>query len=123
MLPNVPAFAVAFLGILRAGAVAVPLNPQFKEAELDFHFRECGVRALITDVRGAAVAGRLDDPPELLADLGALIDEGGAPRRRRGSTTTRSSSTHRVRPGARSACRARTGTCAPRRTATWLRSA
>ena len=39
VLPNVPAFPIAFLAILRAGAVAVPLNPHFKEAELEFHFR------------------------------------------------------------------------------------
>ena len=40
VLPNVPAFVIAFLAILRAGAVVVPLNPHFKEAELEFHFRE-----------------------------------------------------------------------------------
>ena len=82
VLPNVPAFAVAFLAILRAGAVVVPLNPHFKEAELEFHFRECGVKAVITDEVGvdgcAAVAGRLEDPPEMIVDLEPLIAEGGA---------------------------------------------
>ncbi len=81
-LPNVPAFAVAFLGILRAGAVVVPLNPQFKEAELEFHFRECGVEVVITDATGAggcaAVAGRLDDPPEVLVGIESLVEQGGA---------------------------------------------
>jgi long-chain acyl-CoA synthetase len=80
VLPNVPAFAVAFLAILRAGAVVVPLNPHFKEAELEFHFRECGVQAVITDEAGEpgcrSVAARLDDPPELLVDLDSL--EGGS---------------------------------------------
>ncbi len=79
LLPNVTAFAVGFLGILRAGAVAVPLNPQFKEAELEFHFRESGARAVITDVSGAAVAGGLDNPPEAITDLGPLIEEGATP--------------------------------------------
>jgi long-chain acyl-CoA synthetase len=78
ILPNVPAFAVAFLAILRAGAVVVPLNPHFKEAELEFHFRECGVRAVITDEAGEpgcrSVAERLDAPPELLVDLDSLED-------------------------------------------------
>jgi long-chain acyl-CoA synthetase len=80
VLPNVPEFALAFLAIVRAGAVVVPLNPHFKEAELEFHFRECGVKAVITDETGAAgcaaVAGRLEDPPEMLVDLEPLIEEG-----------------------------------------------
>jgi long-chain acyl-CoA synthetase len=79
VLPNVPAFPIAFLAILRAGAVAVPLNPHFKEAELEFHFQECGVRAVITDETGEpacrSVAQRLDPAPELIVDLDAL--EGG----------------------------------------------
>src|SRR5919107_1654488 len=81
VLPNVPEFVVAFLAILRAGAVVVPLNPPFKEAELEFHFRECGVKAVITDEAGEpacrSVAERLEAPPELLVDLDSL--EGGAP--------------------------------------------
>ena len=44
VLPNVPAFPIAFLAILRAGGIVVPLNPQFKEAELEFYFGECGVK-------------------------------------------------------------------------------
>jgi long-chain acyl-CoA synthetase len=80
VLPNVPAFPIAFLALLRAGAVVVPLNPHFKEAELEFHFRDSGVRAVITDADGEpgcrSVAERLDSPPELIVDLDAL--EGGA---------------------------------------------
>ena len=80
VLPNVPTFPIAFLAILRAGAVVVPLNPHFKEAELEFHFRECGVKAVITDEAGEpgcrSVAERLDAPPELIVDLDSL--EGGA---------------------------------------------
>jgi long-chain acyl-CoA synthetase len=83
LLPNVPAFVVAFLAILRAGAVVVPLNPHFKEAELEFHFRECGAKAVITDEVGsevcAAVAGGLEDPAEVIIDLAPLIEEGGTP--------------------------------------------
>jgi long-chain acyl-CoA synthetase len=76
VLPNVPAFPIAFLALLRAGAVVVPLNPHFKEAELEFHFRDSGVRAVITDVDGEpgcrSVGEQLDSPPELLVDLDAL---------------------------------------------------
>jgi long-chain acyl-CoA synthetase len=54
LLPNGPAFAIAFLAILRLGAVAVPLNPQSKQAELSFCFRDCGVRAVLSDERDIA---------------------------------------------------------------------
>jgi long-chain acyl-CoA synthetase len=83
VLPNVPDFVIGFLAILRAGGVVVPLNPHFKEAELEFHFRECGVRAVFTDEAGAdacaAVAGRLDPAPELFTSIDPLVEEGGTP--------------------------------------------
>jgi long-chain acyl-CoA synthetase len=83
VLPNVPDFVIAFLAILRAGGVAVPLNPHFKEAELDFHFRECGVRAVIADDTAAeacaAVAGRMERPPEVFGSIQPLLDDGGPP--------------------------------------------
>ncbi|MEK6327867.1 MAG: AMP-binding protein [Actinomycetota bacterium] len=83
VLPNVPAFAIAFLGILRAGAVVVPLNPQFKEAELEFHFAESGVKAVITDENGMdgcrAVGERLAQPIALLTADALLEDRGPAP--------------------------------------------
>ena len=35
MLPNVPAFPIAFYGALAAGAIVVPMNPLLKEREVD----------------------------------------------------------------------------------------
>jgi long-chain acyl-CoA synthetase len=82
VLPNVPEFVIGFLGVLRAGGVVVPLNPHFKDAELEFHFREGGVRAVITDSDGApacaGVAARLESPPEVMPSIEPLIEEGGA---------------------------------------------
>ncbi|EGD54065.1 long-chain-fatty-acid--CoA ligase [Gordonia neofelifaecis] len=37
MLPNVPEFAILFYGILRAGAVAVPMNPLLKSREIAYY--------------------------------------------------------------------------------------
>ena len=37
MLPNVPQFAAAYYGILRAGAVVVPMNVLLKSREVAFH--------------------------------------------------------------------------------------
>ena len=52
VLPNAPAFVDRLPGDRTLRAVAVPLNPHFKEAELAFCLRDCGVRAVITDVTG-----------------------------------------------------------------------
>ncbi|MCK8642347.1 long-chain-fatty-acid--CoA ligase [Mycobacterium colombiense] len=46
MLPNTPAFAVAFYGILRRGAVAVPINPLSKAREIEFFLTNTGAKAL-----------------------------------------------------------------------------
>lgn len=46
-LPNCPQFMIAFLGILRAGAVHVPINPMFRTQELAYEIRDAGVTALV----------------------------------------------------------------------------
>jgi long-chain acyl-CoA synthetase len=83
VLPNVPDFAVAFLGILRAGGIVVPLNPQFKEAELEFYFGECGVKAVVADETSApacqGVAARMESGPDVFISLEGLVGEGAPP--------------------------------------------
>ncbi len=46
-LPNCPQFVVAMLGVLRAGAVHVPINPMFKEHELRHELTDAGVEVLL----------------------------------------------------------------------------
>jgi long-chain acyl-CoA synthetase len=58
-LGNVPAFPVAYFGVLRAGLVAVPLNPGYTHDELAHVLGDSGARALVVDGAGAATAGRL----------------------------------------------------------------
>jgi long-chain acyl-CoA synthetase len=43
--PNVPSFAVAYYGILKAGAVVVPLNILLTEREIAYHLADSGARA------------------------------------------------------------------------------
>ena len=47
-LENSPQFAIAYYGTLRAGGVAVCLNPMHKTVELLHEFEDSGARALIT---------------------------------------------------------------------------
>ena len=63
-LPNIPQFLIAYFGILKAGAVAVPLNVMLKPPEIAFQLSDSGVKLLITwgqilghAVKGAEVAG------------------------------------------------------------------
>ncbi|MFD9667420.1 long-chain fatty acid--CoA ligase [Rhodococcus sp. NPDC059968] len=56
MLPNTPAFALAFYGILRSGAVAVPMNPLLKSREIEFYLSNTGATALFATPAFAAEA-------------------------------------------------------------------
>jgi long-chain acyl-CoA synthetase len=46
MLPNVPEFAVVYYGVLRAGAVVVPMNVLLKEREVAFYLGDSGAEML-----------------------------------------------------------------------------
>jgi len=46
MLPNVPHFVVAYYGILRAGAIAVPLNVLNKRREIEYYLRDSGAKLI-----------------------------------------------------------------------------
>jgi long-chain acyl-CoA synthetase len=47
MLANVPEFAVAYYGILRAGGVVVPMNPLLKAREVEFYLADSGAALLL----------------------------------------------------------------------------
>jgi long-chain acyl-CoA synthetase len=46
MLPNVPEFAVAYYGVLRAGGVVVPMNPLLKAPEVKYYLSDSGAKYL-----------------------------------------------------------------------------
>jgi long-chain acyl-CoA synthetase len=48
LLPNCPQFIVALFGALKAGAVAIPLNPAYVPRELAMQFADAGVETVIT---------------------------------------------------------------------------
>ena len=79
MLPNVPAFPIAFYGALGAGAVVVPMNPLLKSREVAYHLSDSGATVLFawhtaTDEadKGAAETGtRVIEVAE--SDLSSLL--------------------------------------------------
>ena len=66
-LPNLPQFAVAYFGILKAGCVAVPMNPLYKAGEVGYVLRDSGARLMVT------WAGSLDEAAKGAAEAG--VDE------------------------------------------------
>ena len=79
MLPNVPAFPIAFYGALGAGATVVPMNPLLKNREVAYHLEDSGAKVLfawheaaVEAAKGAAGTGvqvlQVDEP-----GMGALL--------------------------------------------------
>jgi len=68
MLPNVPYFALAYYGVLRAGGVVVPMNVLLKGRETAFYLQDPEARALIAwgDFEEAARAGADEAGAELV---------------------------------------------------------
>ena len=66
-LPNIPQFLITYFGVLKAGAVAVPMNVLLKGPEVAFYLGDSGAKILVTFVgfieeaaKGAAAAGLKD---------------------------------------------------------------
>jgi long-chain acyl-CoA synthetase len=80
MLPNVPAFPIAFYGALAAGAVVVPMNPLLKEREVSYYLSDSGARAVVAwhAAAGEAAKGAADAGAQMIAaerpDLSGLLD-------------------------------------------------
>jgi len=61
MLPNVPEFAFAYYGVLRAGGVVVPMNPLLKQREVEHYVTDSGAALVLDDV--AALPGDAEPHP------------------------------------------------------------
>src|SRR5262249_3872630 len=47
MLPNIPAFPIAMMGIVRAGAVQVNVNPLYTPRELEHQLKDAGAETIV----------------------------------------------------------------------------
>jgi long-chain acyl-CoA synthetase len=68
MLPNVPYFPVCYYGILRVGAVVVPMNVLLKRREVGYYLDDPGAKLLFAwhGFRDAAEAGAAETGAELI---------------------------------------------------------
>ncbi|GAN78543.1 AMP-binding protein [Acidisphaera rubrifaciens] len=65
-LPNCPQYTIGFLGILKAGAIVVPVNPLVKAVEFEHYLRDSGATALIVQDRLHPIAQQAGLPPLVL---------------------------------------------------------
>jgi acetyl-CoA synthetase len=91
MLPRVPAWYAAMLGVIRIGAVAMPGTNQLTSRDIGYRIRSAEAVAAITDLGGAAKVDAIEEPlaslrwrissggdaPEGWSDLDALIKQAG----------------------------------------------
>jgi long-chain acyl-CoA synthetase len=75
-LPNRPEFAYAFFGVLRAGLVAVPVNPAYTARELRHQLGDSGASVLVTTAAIWSTLGEVRD--ELPALRRAYTVDGAA---------------------------------------------
>ncbi|MFE5508078.1 AMP-binding protein [Amycolatopsis japonica] len=52
VLQNIPQFVLALLGAWKAGGIVVPVNPMYRERELQHVFEDAGVRAVVCSQSG-----------------------------------------------------------------------
>ena len=64
LLPNIPAFAAAYYGALRLGAIVVPLNFLLKRDEVAHRLADCGTRMVVTLPARDDVSIQRVDPAE-----------------------------------------------------------
>ncbi|MFJ8913096.1 AMP-binding protein [Amycolatopsis sp. NPDC102389] len=77
MLPNVVHWPVVWLAVLKAGAVAVPINSSYRRADLDFVLRDSGARVVFTDAdRSDLIAGVVAGEDIRVVDI---ADDGAEP--------------------------------------------
>ncbi|MFC8384840.1 class I adenylate-forming enzyme family protein [Nocardia sp. NPDC057272] len=69
MLPNVVQWPVAWLAILKAGAVTVPVNSSYQRADLEFVLQDSGARVLFTDAEHTALVDEVRAANIDLADV------------------------------------------------------
>jgi long-chain acyl-CoA synthetase len=82
-------FVVTYFGVLRAGRVAVPLNPAYSAAELDFAVADAEARLVVTEGLDLDREGSGGPLPEVAAhDLAVLLYTSGTSGRPKGAMLT-----------------------------------
>jgi long-chain acyl-CoA synthetase len=65
-MQNCPQYIIAHYGIQRLGGIVVPLNPMYKESELEFLLNEANIKGIVA---GQELYGRIKEVQGLVKDL------------------------------------------------------
>lgn len=63
---NIPEFAIAYFGTLRAGAVAVPINPSYTSFEINHILASSGAQLVVTDTLAHAAVAATEASAEIV---------------------------------------------------------
>jgi long-chain acyl-CoA synthetase len=74
MLSNTPEFAIVYFGVLRAGAVVVPMNPLLKSREVGYYLGDSGARLMFV---GQAFAPEAQSGAKQAGADAIVVDPGG----------------------------------------------
>jgi long-chain acyl-CoA synthetase len=79
MLPNVPAFPIAFYGTLAAGGVVVPMNPLLKSREVAYYLGDSGAKVMFAwqPVAGEAAKGAAEAGAQVIEVADPLLTLAG----------------------------------------------
>ena len=78
MMPNLLAFPIAFLGIVRAGAAQVNVNPLYTARELEHQINDAGVEIIIVYTGVSATVAEVVAKTGLKTVVGVGLDDGRA---------------------------------------------
>ncbi len=79
MLPNIPQFVLAYFAILKAGAVVVAINPQYKSREIEFQLKDSGILTIIALADSYSLLDQLRATTDLKAIILTNISEQFSP--------------------------------------------
>ena len=100
MLPNVPHFALAYYGVLRAGAVVVPMNVLLKGREVAYYLSDSGAKLLLAwdGFAEAASAGAQEAGAELIEVAAGAFEQTLMETEARHEVVERDAAGHRGHP-------------------------
>jgi long-chain acyl-CoA synthetase len=78
MMPNIAAFPLATLGILRAGAAQVNVNPLYTPRELEHQLKDCGARVIVIFGGASATLAEVIDKTSVEQVIGVDLGDGTA---------------------------------------------
>src|ERR1700674_4048859 len=78
MLPNIPAFPLAMMGIVRAGAVQVNVNPLYIPRELEHQLNDSGVEIIVVFSGASTTLAEIIDKTSIKHVITVALGDGTA---------------------------------------------